>query len=195
MKVIGITGGVGTGKSAIVALAEKRPYVKAVKADEVGHLAMQTGQKEYGEITALFGTDILRADGSIDRGKLAKIVFAEKSRLAALNAVIHPFVRRHIEALIWEERRKGECRYFIIEAAILIEAGYRKLCDEIWVVTAEEKLRRQRLRQSRGYSDEKITSIMKEQMEECRLLHYADEILENNGDIKNIERKLDLLLE
>lgn len=194
MKVIGITGGVGTGKSLVVALAEEKFYVKAVKADEVGHLAMEPGEASYHQIVTLFGTGILKEDQTIDRKKLAEIVFSDESRLEALNGIIHPFVRHYIENSIAEERQKGECRYFIIEAAILLETGYQAICDEIWVVTAKEELRRQRLKESRGYSEEKITAIMKEQMPEEEFLKYADQMIKNNGEVENLKRKLDLLL-
>ncbi len=194
MKIIGITGGVGTGKSTVVTLAEDRDYVKAIKADEVGHLAMEPGQTAYNHIITLFGTEILNDDQTINRKKVAEIVFADGSKLEALNGIIHPFVRNYIENVIQKERQSGQCRYFIIEAAILLETGYQGICDEIWVVTTKEELRRQRLKSSRGYSDEKITAIMKEQMPEEELLKYADQIIENNEAIENVKRKLDLLL-
>lgn len=194
MKIIGITGGVGTGKSTVVTLAEDRDYVKAIKADEVGHLAMEPGQTAYNHIITLFGTEILNDDQTINRKKVAEIVFADGSKLEELNGIIHPFVRNYIENVIQKERQSGQCRYFIIEAAILLETGYQEICDEIWVVTTKEELRRQRLKASRGYSDEKITAIMKEQMPEEELLKYADQIIENNEAIENVKRKLDLLL-
>ena len=194
MKVIGLTGGVGTGKSTVVALAEEKPYVKAVKADEIGHLAMEPGQRSYYDIVTLFGEDILNEDKTIDRKKVAAIVFSDSSKLEALNGIIHPFVRQYIENAIETERVKGECRYFIIEAAILLETGYQSICDEIWVVMTKEELRRQRLKESRGYSEDKITSIMKEQMSDEEFFKHADHIIENNESLENVQRKLDLLL-
>jgi len=194
MKVIGLTGGVGTGKSTVVALAEEKECVKAVKADEIGHLAMEPGQSAYGNIVTLFGEGILREDKSIDRKKVAEIVFSDGSKLEALNGIIHPFVRQYIENAIEEERKKGECKYFIIEAAILLETGYQSICDEIWVVITKESLRRQRLKESRGYSEEKITAIMKEQMSDAEFLKYANQVIENNESLENVKRKLDLLL-
>ncbi len=194
MRVIGLTGGVGTGKSSVVALAEEKPYVKAVKADEIGHLAMEPGQRSYDDIVTLFGADILKEDKTIDRKKVATIVFSDNSKLEALNGIIHPFVRQYIENAIETERAKGECRYFIVEAAILLETGYQPICDEIWVVMTKEELRRQRLKESRGYSDEKITLIMKEQMSDEEFLKHADQIIENNESLENVQRKLDLLL-
>ncbi len=194
MKVIGLTGGVGTGKSSIVAIAEEKSFVKAVKADEVGHLAMEPGQVSYDKIVTLFGNDILKEDQTIDRKKLAEIVFADNSRLKLLNGIVHPFVRKYMEDAIEEAKSSGKYKYFIIEAAILLETGYQEICDEIWVVTTKETIRRQRLKDSRGYSDEKITAIMKEQMAEKEFLRYADVVIENNEEIKKVKRKLDLLL-
>ena len=99
-----------------------------------------------------------------------------------------------IENAIEEEKKKGECKFFIIEAAILLETGYQAICDEIWVVTTKESLRRQRLKESRGYSEEKITAIMKEQMPDEEFIKYADFVIENNESLENVKRKLDLLL-
>ena len=194
MKVIGLTGGVGTGKSTVVSLAEEKPYVRAVKADEIGHFAMELGQSAYNDIITLFGDDILNEDKTINRKKVAEIVFADNEKLSALNGIIHPFVRNVIETRIEEEKKKGECKFFIIEAAILLETGYQAICDEIWVVITKESLRRQRLKESRGYSEEKITAIMKEQMPDEEFIKYADVIIENNESLEIVKRKLDLLL-
>ena len=194
MKVIGLTGGVGTGKSTVVAMAEEKEAVRAVKADEIGHLAMEPGQSAYYEIITVFGNGIVRKDKTINRKKLAEIVFSDRNKLEVLNGIIHPFVRHYIENVIEAERQNGTCRYFIIEAAILLETGYQEICDEIWVVITKEELRRQRLKESRGYSDEKITAVMKEQMSDQEFLRYADQIIENNESIEDVKRKLDLLL-
>ena len=194
MKVIGLTGGVGTGKSTVVSLAEEKPYVRAMKADEIGHFAMEPGQSAYYDILTLFGDGILNEDKTINRKKVAEIVFADSEKLSALNDIIHPFVRNVIENAIEEEKKKGECKVFIIEAAILLETGYQAICDEIWVVITKESLRRQRLKESRGYSEEKITAIMKEQMPDEEFIKYADFVIENNESLENVKRKLDLLL-
>ena len=194
MKVIGLTGGVGTGKSTVITLAEERSYVKAVRADEIGHFAMEPGQSAYYDIITLFGDGILNEDRTINRKKVAEIVFADSEKLSALNSIIHPFVRKVIEDRIEEEKQKGDCKFFIIEAAILLETGYQEICDEIWVVITKESLRRQRLKESRGYSEEKITAIMKEQMSEEEFVKNADYIIENNESLEEVKRKLDLLL-
>ncbi len=194
MEVIGITGGVGVGKSLVVKLAEEIPFVKAIKADEVGHLAMEVGQTSYEKIVDLFGMEILNEDKTINRKKVAEIVFADNDKLEALNSIIHPFVREYIENAVRKAKIEGKYDYFIIEAAILLETGYQEICDEIWVVTAKEDIRRQRLKETRGYSDEKITAIMNEQMAEQEFLSHADAVIENNEDIEQVKRKLNLLL-
>ena len=189
MKIIGLTGGVGTGKSTVVALAEEKEYVRAVKADEIGHLAMEPGQSAYHEIVRLFGTGILREDKTIDRKRVAEIVFSDAGKLEALNGIIHPFVRQYIENAIHAERQKGQCRYFIIEAAILLETGYQGICDEIWVVITKEELRRARLKESRGYSDEKIGQIMTKQLSDQEFRKYADVVLDNSHEFpKTLEQ-------
>lgn len=194
MKVIGLAGGVGTGKSTVASILEKEYPAFVVMADEVGHMAMKPETDTYQKIVHLFGQKILNEDKTINRKKVADIVFSDTVILEQLNEIIHPFVKEYIKTEIARVRILGNYSYFFIESAILIETGYQSICDEIWVIQTEESIRRKRLKQSRGYSDEKINEIMKKQMGEKELSLYADKILINNGSIQLIKEQLENLL-
>lgn len=194
MKIIGLAGGVGTGKSTIAAIIRDKFGGYVIMADEVGHKAMEIGTDSYHQILDVFGCEILREDKTIDRSKLAEIVFKQADKLEQLNQIIHPFVMKYIKNKIEEVKKEERYPFFFIESAILIETGYQNICDEIWAVETEERIRRERLKASRGYSDEKIDSIMKQQMQTDKLRLYADAVIENNKGLREIERQLENLL-
>ena len=124
MKVIGITGGVGAGKSTVLAYLQALPGVRVVQADEVGHLVMEPGTDAFRKIREHFGTGILTGDGKIDRAALARIVFSDSRELDWLNSVIHPAVKQWIRGEIRKAESGGDCRLFVIEAALLLEDHY-----------------------------------------------------------------------
>ena len=164
MKVIGITGGVGAGKSEILSYLKEHCNCRILMADRLAEELEQPGQDCYDQLLALLGREILEEDGRIDRKKMAARVFAYKSLLEAVNAMIHPAVKQAILQIIRDEKEAARRDYLFIEAALLIEDGYAEIVDELWYIHTEEKVRRQRLKASRGYTDEKIDSILKEQL-------------------------------
>ena len=163
MKVIGITGGVGSGKSTLLSILEDIPGSICVQADKIAAAQMRRGEIAYEKIVFLFGEDILAGDKEIDRGKLGDIVFKEDNKRLVLNSIVHPSVKNYFLEDIEKKKEEGYSYYFI-EAALLLDDHYDKFCDEIWYVYAGEELRRERLRASRGYSDEKINGIFASQM-------------------------------
>lgn len=189
MKIIGLTGGVGTGKSTAASILKETYGFFVIMADTVGHLAMEPGSETYHQITSLFGNEIIDEKGSIDRKKLGDIVFSAPEKLEALNAIIHPFVRKKIKELLAQAEEKGY-RAAVLESAILLETNYQEWCDEIWLVTAREEIRFKRLSTSRGYTMEKFQSIMKQQRQEEEFRGQAGEIIENNGDEIQLEKEL-----
>ncbi len=200
MKIIGLTGSVGSGKTTVAHILEKEFGAKVLIADEIGHFFMQPNREGYQKILMEFGEDILedtkdKENRKIDRKKLAEKVFKDISQLEALNHIIHPLVKEYLANMIARERKKGECSYLFIESALLIEAGYEKICDELWYVTAKEEIRRKRLKASRNYSDEKITSILKNQLSDEIFRKKCKKVLENNGDIAEILQQIKFLLE
>ena len=194
--IIGVTGGVGTGKSTILQFLEERYGAAVILADDVGKDLMQPGEAAYDRVVECFGGDVLMSgceDGSpapIDRAKLSLIVFRDPVKLQLLNAIVHPLVRVRILSLI-EEYRRDEVDLIVIESAILIEAGYRDLLDELWVVHADRGVRYERLMSSRGYSMEKIESIMRNQLPEAEMEALADFVIDNSGSPEDAWRQIE----
>ena len=194
MRKIGITGGVGSGKTKVLEYLGGIPGVAVYQADLIARELQMPGQKCYEAVTAYFGTGILAEDGTIDRKHLGELVFQDKEKLQILNGLVHPAVNQRIEELIREEDRKGTW-IFVLEAALLTDDFYRQILDEIWYVYAEESVRRKRLCASRHYTDEKITSMIHSQPSEERFRTFCDRILDNTGDFEKTRKQIDDLLQ
>ena len=145
MKLIGITGGVGAGKSLVLQLLQKLCRCRVLLADEAGNEVKLPGQPCYERLVELLGRQVLAPDGTIDRKKMAERIFADPALLEQVNGIIHPEVKRYILKQVEEERSKGEIDYFFLEAALLIECGYEAVVDELWYIHADPAVRRQRL--------------------------------------------------
>ncbi|HKM34899.1 MAG TPA: dephospho-CoA kinase [Lachnospiraceae bacterium] len=183
MRLIGITGGVGAGKTEILSFIKKHYSCRIYLADEVAHEIQKPGQPCYQEITALLGNDILKPDGSIDRGKLATHIFMNRNVLQQINAIVHPAVRIFLEDAVEEACKDGDVELFFIEAALLIENDYNTFVDEMWYVYASDPIRRERLKESRGYSDEKIDQIMKSQLSDDIFRNSSDFVIDNSNSL------------
>ena len=183
MKVLGITGGVGAGKITVLAYLKERYGARVIQADQVGHLLQQPGESCYRRIVELFGREILNADETISRPKLGAIVYADPQKMARLNAIMHPSIRRFIKAEVEAEREKREVPFVTIEAALLLEDHYDEICDEIWYVYATDAVRIERLKVSRGYSEEKCRSIMANQKKESDFRAACRLVIDNSSDI------------
>lgn len=180
MRTIGLTGGIGTGKSAVSAiLAELGAEV--INADRVGHDVYRPGTVGWKRVTKAFGTSILAADGSIDRGALGALVFGNPAALARLNAIVHPLIAGTIRRLIEQRRAAGSEQPIVVEAAVLIEANWIPLVDEVWVVTAPPETVIERVRAERGLTPEQITARMSAQLSDAERRLHADVIIENAG--------------
>ena len=191
MKTIGITGGVGAGKSEVLDLIEKMCSCTAVRADELAKSLEVRGEVCYEPLVELLGKDVLDEDGQIDRRKMAHMIFADGGDLLdEVNAIVHPAVKKRIKKMIKDEARSGSADYFFIEAALLIEDGYDKIVDELWYVYADENVRRDRLRKSRGYSDEKISDIMASQNSDEVFRQYCTVVIDNSGSLEETENQL-----
>ena len=190
MKLIGITGGVGAGKSLVLQLLQKHCRCRVLLADEVGNEVKLPGQPCYERLVELLGKQVLSSDGTIDRKKMAERIFADPALLDQVNGIIHPEVRRYILRQVEEERSKGEIDYFFLEAALLIECGYEAVVDELWYIHADPAVRMRRLKESRGYPEEKIRRIFESQLGEEEFRAHCSLVIENNGDVRETERQL-----
>ena len=191
MKVIGITGGVGAGKSAILNYLKEKHHAVVVEADKVGHLLMEPGGACYYSIVEKFGSSVLNGDQTINRGKLGKIVFADESLLNELNKIIHPRVKSHIVSEIAKERAYHRTNYFVVEAALLIEDHYDVICDEMWYIHTDADIRAKRLKETRGYDDEKIAGIMANQKSPEEFRSACQVVIDNSGDLAYTYEQID----
>lgn len=193
MKVLGITGGVGSGKSLVLEYMQREYGAVVCQLDEVAKELQRKGQPCYDRIVATFGTEILLPDKELDRGKLAGIVFQDEEKLKQLNKIVHPEVKRHVGRLVSEEKEKktGMC---VIEAALLPTAGYEEICDEIWYIFAEEAVRRARLKASRGYTDERVTAMIQAQPAEDVFRRACTAVIDNSGSFEGTKKQIGELL-
>ena len=195
MRLIGITGGVGAGKTEILDFIRRHYRCRIYLADEVARLIQQPGHACYEKIVALLGSGVLKEDGSIDRGKMAARIFVDNELLKKVNAIVHPAVREYLEHAVEEARADKETELFFIEAALLIENGYRDYVDEMWYISAPVDVRTERLRQSRSYSDEKTEQIMQSQLSEERFRQNCDFVINNDASLAEAHEQIKKRLE
>ena len=184
MKIIGITGGVGSGKSRVLNEISKRCKCIILFADEIAKDLEKPGEKCYKDIVDLLGKAILDEDGRIVNKLMASKIYEDDSLLEKVNNIIHPAVRTYIIEEIAKAKREGLVDYFFIEAALLIECGYNEVVDEMWYIFAREDVRRKRLKESRGYTEEKIDSIIKSQLSENEFKKSSDILIDNSDSIE-----------
>ena len=194
MKVIGITGGVGAGKSTVLNYIEKKVKCRVIYADQVGNDIKLKGQPCYEMLVELLSEAVLADDGEIDKKKMAAMIFADDSLLGKVNDILHPAVNRFIREQIELEQRRNELDYLFIEAALLIENGYGEIVDEMWYIYADEDIRRRRLKASRGYSDEKISDILRGQLSDAAFREHSDFVIDNSGDEENMHHQINTKL-
>lgn len=184
MKVIGITGGVGSGKSALLHAIEQEFSCRILLADEIAHFLKEPGQACYAPLVSLLGQEVLDEAGFIDKTKMAEVIFRDRTVLEKVNALVHPAVKKYLLACIAEERIRGSVEYVFVEAALFIEAGYRDMTDCLWYIYADQEVRIERLESTRGYSLDKIHSIMKKQLQEEAFRDAADVVIDNSGTLE-----------
>lgn len=190
MKIIGITGGVGAGKSTVLDHLEKQYNACVLQADKIGHLVMEPGSICYGQVIALFGKQIIKNDKTIDRKMVSDVVFAHEEMRQKLDDIIHPAVKSYILDKI-EEQKKAGCTLMIVEAALLLEDHYDAFCDKVWYIHTDQKIRIERLMSSRGYTREKAENIIARQATEGFFREHADYIIQNNGDLDETWRQIE----
>ena len=192
--IIGITGGVGAGKSTILDYIKENYNARVIYSDQVANDIKKRGYPAYDELVELLGREVLDSDLEIDKAKMAEAIFRDKTLLDKVNNVLHPAVKTFIISIIDKERTAREHDFVIVEAALLIENGYKDIVDELWYVYADEDTRRKRLKASRGYSDDKISNIFKGQLSEAEFKKHCDFIIDNSSSesdaFKQIDNKL-----
>lgn len=195
MRTIGITGGVGSGKTAILSYIKEHCNCEVLLADQIAHEVCLPDGSCYHSLVQLLGEEILEPDGKIHRGRMAARIFGDKELLTAVNEQIHPAVKTVILEKIEAYRAAGVRDFVFVEAALLIEEGYGSLLDELWYIYADESVRRQRLKESRGYSEEKIQDIFRAQLTEEEFRKHCRVVLDNSGSLQEVFHQIDRKLE
>lgn len=190
MITIGITGGVGAGKSTVLDFLEERYQAYVMKADEIGHLVMEPGQACYEPVTALFGKQVIKEDKTIDRRQVSDVVFSHPEMLEKLNQIIHPAVKQYIREQLLLKKQQGQ-KVCVVEAALLLEDHYQEFCDTIWYIHTDEEIRIQRLMENRGYTREKSASIIASQAPESFFRENADYVVVNNGNFAQTRQQIE----
>ena len=185
-KVIGITGCVGCGKSHVCRLIERHFGYPVIDSDAVSKKQMEPGGAVLPKVLEAFGQEYANADGTLNRSALADTVFHDSEKLELLNSITHPAVIEEIRNTIDEYAKEG-IPFVFVESALACSAGYRSFCDELWIITAPEQVRRYRLKKGRGYTDERISSMFEEQMPEEEMRKLCDKEIVNGSMTGDLE--------
>jgi dephospho-CoA kinase len=192
VKTIGLTGGIGSGKStAAVMLAELG--AKVIDADRVGHQVYAPDTAGWHRVVEVFGQGIVASDGTIDRKRLGAIVFADRARLDQLNGIVHPLIADAIRDRIAEHRRGGSETPIVVEAAVLLEANWQTLVDEVWVVVANPEAVIDRISTQRGLGRDAIEARMSSQLSDTERRTRADIVIDNSGTHDSLRAHLEKL--
>lgn len=193
-QIIGITGGVGCGKSVVMDILEKEYGAYVLLADSVGHELMKPGEANYNGIVEYFGTDILDENGEIDRRRLGARVFGYNTQLKALNDITHPNIINEIRNRLQSAMDNPEVPLVCLESAILLDTELHTFCDTIWYVFANEEVRIERLMAGRGYTEEYCKMVMYKQKGEDFYKNKSNVIIDNSGSVEETIRQLAELL-
>lgn len=186
--VIGIMGGVGSGKSTVLDYLQKKYDALIIQSDLVAKEIMSKGHSVCEKVLRVFPE--VDRDGSIDREKLAQIVFQDKEKLEILNRITHPGTVAEIQQRIENNSKK----LIIVESALLVGSGIEKKCDELWFVYCEKEVRIHRLMESRGYSRQKAIDIINSQPSEEEYNFFADEYIDNTGSVESTQEQVDFAM-
>lgn len=190
--IIGITGGIGAGKSTVLQYMKEHYPVYTIVADDVARQLQSPGGTIYHQMIEAFGEDILNDDGTLNRQRVASLVFSNEEKRKQLNAMVHPAVRQEIERQI--EKHRGSYEHIVVEAALLIEEKYDDICDEFWYIDAKKEIRIKRLMDSRGYEKDQCERIMAGQLSREEFQRACSVTIDNSGDMERLKEQLDQLL-
>jgi dephospho-CoA kinase len=188
MKVIGLTGGIGSGKSTVAEILAGLG-ARVIDADKVAHEVFNPGTEGLREVVNTFGESVLSPEGEIDRKKLGEIVFNDSEALTTLNEIIHPRAYELVKSRLNEYREQG-AEAVVLEVILLVEAGWDHLADTIWVTVASSDTVVKRLQQTRGLSEEEILSRINSQTSNEQRIMNADVVIENDGDLESLKTQV-----
>ena len=192
MRVIGLTGGIGSGKSTVADILEALG-AKVIRADSVGHEVYRPGTQGWQRVTEAFGRGMLAPDGSINRQKLGAVVFSDAHARARLNAIVHPLIAAEIRRRIEAHRAAGSLEPIVVEAAVLIEADWLSLVDEVWLVVACPDAVIDRLGKQRRLAPEEARLRIAAQLSDAERQRYAHVVIRNSGSLEELREQVGTL--
>tara|TARA_B100001142_G_C14183649_1_gene597186 strand:+ start:408 stop:1013 length:606 start_codon:yes stop_codon:yes gene_type:complete len=191
MFVIGLIGGIGSGKSSVSAILHSLG-VEIIDADKVGHEAYTPNSEGWKKVISVFGQDIVGPENEIDRKKLGGIVFSDPSEMEKLNKLMHPIIHNLVEEKIKLLSNQG-VKVVVLEAAILIEANWQDLTDEIWLAKSNQEVVIERVQLRNNFTREEIIKRIQSQMSNDEREKHSDIVIDNNGTIEQLEEKVKTL--
>lgn len=194
MIIIGLTGGIGSGKSTVSAYLAENTGIPVIDADKIAHDITEPGQPTLTRLEEAFGSGIIRADGTLDRKKLADIVFPSQEKKELLDRITHGAIREQINREI-EAADREQKPAVILDVPLLMETGMDAQCDAVWVVTADMKVRIDRISARDNIGEEEINARIARQMSDGERFARADEIIDNSGDKETLYREIKRLVQ
>jgi len=189
-RIIGLTGGIGSGKSTVAAMLAARGAI-VIDADRVAHEVYAPGTEGFERVVARFGEEVLDRNGAIDRKALGAVVFGDPEALADLNAIIHPLVREEVARRLLEAAQQQPDATIVIEAALMTETGWTGGAGALWVVLAEPEIALRRLVRDRGMSEVEARLRIGAQADNEARRKHAMLVIENNGTFDDLESAVD----
>jgi dephospho-CoA kinase len=190
--VLGLVGGIGSGKSEVAAAMARRGGC-LVAGDPLGHAALRQPSVRD-QVVARWGGQVVGRDGEVDRKKLGTVVFADADERAALEAIVHPWISRRLREQLIAAKADPNCRFIVLDAAIMLEAGWRTACDVVVYVDAPRTKRLKRVAAQRGWSADDVMKREQAQLPLALKAACADAALENSGGPQELEAQVDALL-
>ncbi|MCJ7605438.1 MAG: dephospho-CoA kinase [Dehalococcoidales bacterium] len=184
MMVIGLTGGIGSGKSTVAGLLAELG-ARCLDLDKTGHEVLRSDADVRARLVEAFGDDILGADGEIDRTSLGNIVFSDADALSRLNAIIHPAIDRRVQEIIGTARLE-EADVVVLEAAVMLDAGRAWQVDEVWITVAPEEAVIKRVTARSGYTEEEVKTRIRSQMTDGERIKLADVIIDTDCTLEEL---------
>ena len=178
--LIGLTGGIASGKSTVLQHLRQAGY-SVIDADKLGHKVLEQGNPGYNKVVKCFGNEILNPDGSVNRTALGRIVFVDAEKLKQLNEISHPIIAEMIQKKFEESVSDSNGGIVFLEAALLIEANWYKVCEHIWVVSLDPTVALRRLKERDNLSETEAKLRVGAQLDQEERLTYADVVLLNEG--------------
>ncbi|MCR4673841.1 MAG: dephospho-CoA kinase [Lachnospiraceae bacterium] len=199
MRFIGITGGIGAGKSVVMNYLRDHTNSEVVLADDLAKELMAPGHELNHKLQDTFYPidkehPLFLENGEIIKEAFAAQIIGDDTKREILNSLVHPAVKKEVLSRVNEHREKKDIDYFFLEAALLIEDGYKKLCDELWYIYVTEENRRARLKENRGYDDKRIDDAFLAQLEEYEFLDACCVTIDNNGTKEETYEQLERVL-